>query len=366
MSRYLILIICILAVIILYELYNYYTLCKYVGGGSMHKNAKIMMKTEFLKYLQTLHSNYLQTLHNNKCANRKMAWKNELEYTPRQVNKLLKVLESSIEDFDPLNTVKMLIIRQLLGIDSTKWSNEQIIATHHSLLIHLMKTNYRRAWNLVPQTQLRKLTEREFRHVCSEYMVPPLALVRSSLEKKGYSTEAINDWIACPTNCHESAICKLIKTAISMDPSHSKVSTQITKQAAAYEVEIEHFLTKLQIPFLTQTTLVEEQKKQLGRAVATPDFYLPCPLVLTLEHPNGSRTTHEIHWIDVKNYLFVHVPFLEESLREQGERYVQYFGPGAFLFHYGFTNDFNITDVIMITHFALMDTDQQSEKSHAS
>lgn len=124
------------------------------------------------------------------------------------------------------------------------------------------------------------------------------------------------------------------------------------------------YLRGLGLEFQTQEELVEEQKAKHGRAVITPDVLLVKPITLRVTQPDRKVEEHTIRWIDAKNYLLVpainashlhkltkdHHPstFIEKSIREQAGRYVQEYGPGAFVFHYGFMDGIKIPGVIFL------------------
>ncbi len=84
-------------------------------------------------------------------------------------------------------------------------------------------------------------------------------------------------------------------------------------------------LRELGFSIKTQAELTEEQMRDHGRAVITPD-------ILFTEHViiNGAR----VHWIDFKNYVATDIKFLKLSNAKQAARYTAQWGPGAICYSY--------------------------------
>jgi hypothetical protein len=115
---------------------------------------------------------------------------------------------------------------------------------------------------------------------------------------------------------------------------------ELYKKAQEYELEVEKKLILSGVKFKTQEDLMIEQEKEYGRSMWTPDFLLEEPIEI-----NG----HLIYWIDAKNYLLTNVPFIVDSLTKKSAKYVEHFGPGALIFHYGFVDSVKIPDVVLLS-----------------
>lgn len=116
---------------------------------------------------------------------------------------------------------------------------------------------------------------------------------------------------------------------------------QSARDAAVFEASVVEAFRHAGVEVRTQEELVEEQKRKYGRAVATPDLLFRRPVKV-----NG----REIMWVDAKNFYACDVPFIRRSLEEQAAKYNKYFGAGAFMFHYGFSERYQDTpDVLYLS-----------------
>lgn len=113
------------------------------------------------------------------------------------------------------------------------------------------------------------------------------------------------------------------------------------RDAAVFEASVVEAFRHAGVEVRTQEELVEEQKQKYGRAVATPDLLFRRPIKV-----NG----REIMWVDAKNFYACDVPFIRRSLETQAAKYNKYFGAGAFMFHYGFSENYKDTkDVLYLS-----------------
>jgi hypothetical protein len=156
-------------------------------------------------------------------------------------------------------------------------------------------------------------------------------------------------WIQEPNQIKDPKVHALIVKAWENDSENPTAYKILSEKSREYEFQVEKMLRAMGLEFKTQEQLVEEQIKVYGRPIITPDFLLTKPVVVVVSHPDGSTTEHTIKWIDVKNYMLIGVPFITKSITEQATRYTAEFGPGAFLFHYGFLNTIKIPNVVMLS-----------------
>lgn len=112
-----------------------------------------------------------------------------------------------------------------------------------------------------------------------------------------------------------------------------------------FERSLERHLRKLGLKFRTQEDLVAEQRQMPdGRAYATPDILFDQPVEFVV----GDKI-YRVTWIDAKNYIYAPIcsdlnrintdryrpSFIDESIVKQNDKYNKHFGPGAFVFAYG-------------------------------
>jgi hypothetical protein len=90
----------------------------------------------------------------------------------------------------------------------------------------------------------------------------------------------------------------------------------------AFETLIAKTLRKLGISFLT------EKELRQSKSPITPDYLLRKPITL---HNSGKN--YQIFWIDAKNYPHYDSLLTREKLVKQAAKYVDAFGPGAFIFN---------------------------------
>jgi len=120
----------------------------------------------------------------------------------------------------------------------------------------------------------------------------------------------------------------------------------VKRAADDFENTVGQWLDSAGIGYHTQTDLVKHQTAVHGRAVATPDFLLKEPTRMTVTQ-HGKRYTRVVNWIDCKNYMLIDVSFIVESARRQAEKYNAAFGPGAFLYRWGFSEGIRMPCVLM-------------------
>jgi hypothetical protein len=119
----------------------------------------------------------------------------------------------------------------------------------------------------------------------------------------------------------------------------------VQEKAMNYEIQIGKMLKDTNIRYQTQESMVAEQEKEHGRAIATPDF-----LLLDKVYINDIP----ISWIDAKHYYGANLNFVRESLQKQIDRYNKLWGHGAIFFSAGFAEDLKLTGAMSIT-YALAD-----------
>lgn len=241
-------------------------------------------------------------------------WINKCEYTSSEIDKLITPVYQVAQSLQIMTQSEWDKLRKIVP---AMFSDDQIKSAWHSLVvISAMKQGNRLKIAAASST---KLTPKNLSDVARKFRVSPIALVREYEHGRQKHT-------------------KLASMAEKIDATSSSYSRISGANALEYEKIVAKKLHKLGIEFRTQDELTADQVKKYGRAVITPDFLLDSPTNFIVTNESHS-TSAKINWIDAKNYIYLGLPFSRSRLRKQAEKYVAEFGPGAFLFHYGFLRE---------------------------
>lgn len=306
----------------------------------------LIICTAYIYYIQkTDKLIFYKYITGGKDTKYKMSWNNSQEYTEEEAREFIQEVREDVLGFSSMTTERFKKLRSQIN---KKWSDSQIIVTWYMLSTGIAFRSYNRLGK-IPNNILFNLNARDLVTTARRYRVPPLALAKRSLEIKGYTKSTIDKWANEPNSIWDTHVYDLIVKGWENDPENPTTTRIIFDKAREYEIEVEKMLKATGVHFKTQADLTEEQTEIYGRAVITPDFYFPKPITIIVTHPDGSVTDHEINWIDVKNYMFLGASFITKSIREQSEKYVAKFGPGALLFHYGFVNSMEFPGAVMLS-----------------
>lgn len=88
---------------------------------------------------------------------------------------------------------------------------------------------------------------------------------------------------------------------------------------------------KFRQDYRVQESLVNQQNKIFGRALATPDFLF----TTTIKIFSSTKHLMDANWIDVKDFFGHSQTYESEKLFHQARRNIALFGPGAFVFSLG-------------------------------
>jgi len=116
--------------------------------------------------------------------------------------------------------------------------------------------------------------------------------------------------------------------------------TNVQNESLKYEEKISKVLKKKNILFKTQEDLVEEQKRDLGKAVITPDFLLEDKILI-----NGKS----VKWIEVKNFYGAYVKHFRKSVQKQVGRYYKKWGNGCVVYKHGYSDKINFEGTLIIS-----------------
>lgn len=114
-------------------------------------------------------------------------------------------------------------------------------------------------------------------------------------------------------------------------------SEKVNKEAKEYELVLQCYLTKLNIPYET-----EEQLREKGIKL-TPDVLLSKPIIIKVDD-----IEHTVYWIDAKSFTLAPEKYFLKKLTNQAEKYVKEYGKGAFVFKHGICSDIKIENVVCL------------------
>ena len=157
-----------------------------------------------------------------------------------------------------------------------------------------------------------------------------------------FDTNSIRDFII-KSNLPITLLVKIVNNKILLTElkniikEQNNIQTIIANNAKNYEIEFSNFLKTSypDIKFLTEN----EIKKLPEKYKSTPDFLFENPVTIN---------NKLIKWIDVKNFPLIDIPFIIKKLNEQGNKYNNEFGNGAFVFSYGVDSNVKLDENIMI------------------
>jgi len=162
-------------------------------------------------------------------------------------------------------------------------------------------------------------------YISNKYNVPPLWLLKRLARTR---QEKLND----------AKLSKDLRFAVDNDISSAKWLRKESTASKDFEDRVGQWLTEHKILYIDEEKLKEEQIREYGRAIATPDFLLKKPIVISGQ---------TIHWIDAKNYILFD-SFLLEHVKKQAQRYNNLFGNGALIFSMGVVENVTIPSTLVL------------------
>jgi hypothetical protein len=174
--------------------------------------------------------------------------------------------------------------------------------------------------------------------LAQRFDAPPVNTFRAILTGRGWSKNRIKETLKDPRRLN-----KRDREEFAKSEEADKVSSvnQSETQSAAEVFEdilCAHF-ESLDIRFRRQEELLQEQKKEEGRAVVTPDL-----LLLDDVRINGVPCA----WIDAKHFFGADLKFPRKKTQKQVDRYVNEYGQGAIVYRHGFTESLQLPGAILL------------------
>lgn len=304
-----------------------------------------------------------------------LKWKNKAVYTLDQAKSIIRRVNKHMPRFAPISAAEISSLKaEVVGYNKI---NKPPVSIHHLISVRRLLATQMAMYSRYninkyqahmedffhKQIELKRPIVDILEEAVTIFNIPPLDVAKYFLLSQGFNFSTITSMIKTPKS-FDKKIQSIVNWAIKNDSESAPHTQQVLQQSQDFENKLVKHLKDRGFVFQTQEELVEEQTAKHGRAVITPDILFAKPITLQVTHPNKKVETHQIRWIDAKNYLLVpavdasHLytldkehrrdTFIEKSIRDQADRYVREFGPGAFVFHYGFMEGINIPNVIFL------------------
>jgi hypothetical protein len=246
----------------------------------------------------------------------KLLLKNKSKYFYNKLSeKEIKII------IDEINNINECVIK---SIKST-YIKEQIIISHSNLKQNIQKI-------------IRDYSKNNILKLSQKYNNSPLTILRlifqSSMSKDKVKKIFKNPLVMNNYDYEQFNMAK--------DNDYYSVSSQKQmEEATHFEHKIEKFLIKNNIKYKTQEILSNEQIKQFGIAVNTPDFLITSNLIINNE---------KINWIDAKNFYGSNTSFVIKKIHKQIQKYISEYGNGCIIFSCGYNSKLKFNHVLLLSY----------------
>jgi hypothetical protein len=236
---------------------------------------------------------------------------------------LSNVYEKSIQTF-PNN--KDQISKNVIQSIRANWIKNHMITHHKNLLINSKQIlkSYKNNSNVL------ELSER--------YDVSPLNIIRFVFNKLYHKklTKLINN----PNNLNnlDEYDRQQLNIAIENDAYAIIDNSKIKDESIEFEKLVQKVLDTYSVKYKTQDELTEEQIKEYGKPINTPDF-----LIISDLYINDMK----INWIDAKNFYGSNIPFVKEKIEVQTKKYLDKWGSGCVVFNLGFNEEIKYPNILL-------------------
>jgi len=236
---------------------------------------------------------------------------------------LSNVYEKSIQTF-PNN--KDQISKNVIQSIRANWIKNHMITHHKNLLINSKQIlkSYKNNSNVL------ELSER--------YDVSPLNIIRFVFNKLYHKklTKLINN----PNNLNnlDEYDRQQLNIAIENDAYAIIDNSKIKDESIEFEKLVQKVLDTYSVKYKTQDELTEEQIKEYGKPINTPDF-----LIISDLYINDMK----INWIDAKNFYGSNISFVKEKIEVQTKKYLDKWGSGCVVFNLGFNEEIKYPNILL-------------------
>ena len=207
----------------------------------------------------------------------------------------------------------------------------------------LLRTKYIKTAYILKQNQNKIYKEYsknpDILKLAQKYDMPPMAVFQRVIKEK-YHMSFQEVWNAKPPgSCLDKVDFEQFLIAEKYDCIEGYDPSKVLEQSDGYEDKVGQWLDDKGIKYITQETLVQQQTKEYGKPLWTPDFLLDSPIKI-----NGFL----IYWIECKNFYATTESILWNKVSDQANKYIKKFGTGALAFSCGGSIEARIPDTIIV------------------
>ena len=242
------------------------------------------------------------------------------EISPKQEKEIRKKLQSLKKRNINISYLQARAIRRVLLRDKLIKKHGKITRLHRVIL-----TQY-------------SDEKKDILYLSNKYDYPPVSMFRAILAARNVSKNKIKKMVTNPSSYLGKRDMEQLQKAINNDIISDPDNTLQAAAAIEFEDYLEDYFRKHKVNLKTQTDLAKEQKELIGRAVSTPDLYFPDGIKI-----NGVI----VYWVDAKNFYGGNVSYIRSGIKKQSEKYNRTYGPGAFVFHRGFSSALDVPAMIL-------------------
>ncbi len=171
------------------------------------------------------------------------------------------------------------------------------------------------------------------------YDAPPVNTFRAMLSARGWSKARIKDSLKSPEKKLSERDSLEFSKAESADRVSNVDQTETHDRADLFEDILCDWFESNGVRFRRQSEMVQEQNREHGRPVRTPDL-----LLLDDVRINGEP----VAWIDAKHFYGADVSFQRKKTYKQTSRYVEEWGQGAIVYRHGFSENVHIPGTVLL------------------
>ena len=227
-------------------------------------------------------------------------------------------IADEIENF-PISLEQALSLRGALN-------QEKSVYSHHRLMRRSNELN--RRYN--SGESVISLSQR--------FDTPPVNTFRAILTGRGWSKNKIKESLKSPSRLNQRDLEEFEK-AEDMDRVSAVNQTETQNAAGIFEEALFMYFESIGVRFRRQEELWEDQSRDEGLAILTPDL-----LFLDDLRINGIPCA----WIDAKHYFGADLKFPRKKTQKQVDRYVAEYGHGAIVYRHGFCRSLRLKGAILL------------------
>lgn len=244
-------------------------------------------------------------------------------------------------NYKKLNDKQLHILKKYIKKKSI--TLEDVLSMRSAYMnIKLLKNHYKMSKFSSKFTKLYLDDKMPLLDISKKYDFPPIGVLKNIFYKRKFSKEKVKNFFKLKNlNLLDEYDVQQIKLSIDNDIYNKVDQSEQISNSVNFESEIEHFLISKGCKFKTQEMLQEEQIKQYGKAINTPDF-----LILSDLYINKIK----INWIDAKNFYGANTFLIKKKTQKQVNKYIKAYGTGAIFFSLNFSEDLNFENVILVNY----------------